>query len=146
MRVSRVNGSYVRTARGRQLVAACLIVAACSPCAQSQTLYWAQVLDNQIQRVTLGGTPEPLLQSSVADLALDVPGQALYWTQTVEDRIVRWEIDGGDPQTIVTWPAADGPTAIHVDAAAGFIYWAQLGGPRIMRADLDGANATPMVE
>ena len=58
-------------------MAACLVVAACSSRAQSQTVYWAQVLDNEIQRVTPGRPPEPLLQSSVADLAIDDPGQGL---------------------------------------------------------------------
>ncbi|MHC4093036.1 MAG: hypothetical protein ACYSVY_22660, partial [Planctomycetota bacterium] len=97
--------------------------------------------------------PRRLIAVATVALTLALAGlpadaQKIYWTDVLAHSIQRANLDGSNPEPLITTPV-DHPTGIAVDAGAGKVYWADgpLNGPnqRIQRANLDGTEVEDLV-
>jgi hypothetical protein len=109
-------------------------------------IYWADNgLDDigRIGRADLNGSGEQtLVQANYPygpyGLALDIPANKMYWTNGNGEQIIRANLDGSDPQTVLSGP--NGPAEIALDVADGKMYWTSGDGHTISDANLDGTD------
>lgn len=75
--------------------------------------------------------------------ASTAPGQSMYWASGGGE-IHRADIDGSNPQTIVT--GIDQPLGVALDADGGRLYWCAWGDQLIQSARLDGSDLVTIVD
>ena len=63
-----------------------------------------------------------------------VQAQKMYWAEKGTNKIRRADLDGANPEDILT--GLSGPYDVAVDTSAGKIYWVET--YRVRRANLDG--------
>jgi hypothetical protein len=126
-----------------------------SSVAYAQKIYFAEttneLLPVRIQRCDLNGTNvEHLLDTGTPaeeawGLAVDTAGGHIYWTERYEGKIRRADLDGGNPETLVT--DAIGVFDIALDVPGGKMYWTQgdVGTIGIYRANLAGTDVEQLV-
>lgn len=97
-------------------------------------VYWVGA--SSIGRANLDGTGiEDLQTGRAGDLALDAAAGHLYWCSQTGNSILRANLDGSNPQSVISTNA---PTGLALDLPAGKIYWSSFGS--FHRANLDGSN------
>ncbi|MEM7048274.1 MAG: hypothetical protein AAF604_01385 [Acidobacteriota bacterium] len=117
-------------------------------------LYWTEGISGgssptaAIRRADLDGSnlTDILTGQSggIRGLDLDVAGGKLYWTDRANETISRADLDGSNPEIILS--SLDQPHDLAIDAGNGWIYWTEGVGSdddpngKIRRADLDGSN------
>jgi uncharacterized repeat protein (TIGR01451 family) len=81
-------------------------------------------------------TPSP--GTSAGDLAIDSLRGKVYWVNPVDKRIQRANLDGSNPQTIITGLAD--PLGITLDEEGARLYWTNFSAGTIQSAALDGSG------
>jgi sugar lactone lactonase YvrE len=115
-------------------------------------LYFADIFypdwsDGYVYSVSVDGTG---LQTVVdvggglRGIATDQYGGKLYWTDVDNDVIRRADLDGGNPEDLITSGLA-WPMAIGVHPAADMLCWGDMTLDQIGTAHLDGSSAGPLL-
>ena len=107
-------------------------------------MYWT-LTDGTIRRADLdGANVETIIDQggSPYGVAVDSAGGKVYWTDFSTDKIQRANLDGSDPEDLVTTGTFGlvNPSMIALDVAGGKMYWADQSAQTINRADLDGST------
>jgi len=68
--------------------------------------------------------------------------ERMVWADPGAGRIDRAELDGSNPETILS---GGSPVGVAVDAADGSVYFTERASPRIAKCDLDGSNIVTLV-
>ncbi len=105
-------------------------------------IYWTNS-ETGIWRADLNGSHEQALvqtnfQFNPYGLALDIPANKMYWTNGNSGQIIRANLNGSDPQIVLS--GLEDPTAIALDVADGKMYWSSQFGGTISDANLDGTD------
>ena len=69
----------------------------------------------------------------------------LYWSDWGTDKIRRSDLDGSNPEDLISGAGLDGPDGLSLDLSGGKIYWADAGTNKIQRANLDGSGVEDLV-
>lgn len=90
-----------------------------------------------------GAFGTPTLSFQPSRVAIDAVGGKAYWTDLSADVIRRANLDGSQPETIVTGvPNAAG---LAVNSISGKIYWSDSTLRKIQRANLDGSSVEDVI-
>jgi hypothetical protein len=71
-------------------------------------------------------------------LALNISANKMYWTNGNGGEIIRSNLDGSDPQTVLS--GLNGPTSLALDLTNDKMYWTSQFGGTLSDADLDGTD------
>ncbi|XP_072030540.1 uncharacterized protein [Amphiura filiformis] len=119
----------------------------------SQSVYWTDVADEQIQRGRIENgtstTTEVILSDVNVDtadgIAVDWIHGNLYWTDTGMDTISVSSLDGSK-HSVIFDDGLDEPRAIVVDPRSGFMFWTDWGmNPKIEQAGMNGVSRKSIV-
>ena len=123
------------------MVCAAGMILATGSAALCGQMYWADLVDDKIQRANLDGTSrEDLVTTGLSqthNVALDMTRGKMYWTDQATDKIQRANLDGSQVEDLITL-GLDVPREIRLDVAGGEMYWLDAGADTIERANLDG--------
>jgi sugar lactone lactonase YvrE len=116
------------------------------------TLYFADIFypsfsDGYIYSVKTDGSELQMLVNTgggLRSLAVDASAGKLYWTDVDDDAIRRADLDGSNPEDILTEDLS-WPMAIALNPAADMLYWGDQTLAQIGSAHLDGAGAGPLL-
>ena len=120
---------------------------------QNKSIFWTS--HQGVFRASLEDREPQILVNVVLQLpnhiVLDTLNQQLYWTDGALDRIGRSNIDGTNPQHLVTtgqFNPADfnNPQGLSLDLTAGKMYWVNKDLGAIYQANLDGSDEKILVE
>ena len=112
-------------------------------------MYWTESGTNKgIRSADLdGGNKQNLVTTQINQpwgIALDVAGGKVYWTDVGNDEIKRADLNGNNPQVLISVP--HDPRGIALDIAAGKMYWTEDGTTnKIRRANLNGSSPEDVV-
>ena len=135
---------------GATLTALALLGA--GPAEAGGTLYFSDIFnptfsDGWIRSVSTDGTGLQTLINTGGGLrgvAVDRSAGKLYWTNVDSDKIRRANLDGSNPEDLVTDGLAF-PIAIALRPPADRLYWGDQTLDQIGSAELDGSNAGPLL-
>ena len=122
------------------------------PVTAEGTLYFADIFkptysDGYIRSVYTDGSELQMLVDTGGGLrgvAVDPAAGKLYWTNVDTDKIRRANLDGSNPEDLVTEGLAF-PMAIALHPPINKLYWGEQSLAQIGSANLDGSNAAPLI-
>lgn len=115
--------------------------------ALAQQLYFADLFspdfsDGSVRKVNADGSGLQTLVPTgggLRSVALDQTAGKIYWTDVENQVIRRANLDGSDPQDLIT-SGLDFPAGIAVHHDGGKFYWGDQNTQQIWSANLDGSN------
>ena len=112
----------------------------------ADNLFWSNQ-GGEILRAPVAGCPDrscvqavvtPSPGASAGDLAIDSLRGKLYWVNPIDKRIQRANLDGSNPETILS--GLTDPLGITLDETQGRLYWTDFTAGTIQSAGLDGSD------
>lgn len=70
----------------------------------------------------------------------------LYITNQTNNEIIRSDLDGSNPEKLISKPALNPDFGLTLDAQAQKLYWTDASSKRIQRMDVDGSNAEILIQ
>jgi len=117
----------------------------------ADNLFWSN-MGGEILRAPVAGCPDrscvqPLVTpspgTSAGDLVIDSLRGKVYWVNPVDKRIQRSNLDGSNPQTIVS--GLTDPLGITLDEESARLYWTDFTAGTIQSAALNGSEVITIV-
>ena len=109
-------------------------------------VYWTESSGN-IRRANFDGSIIENVATGLSNptgIAVDSTAGKLYWVDTGTSKIQRSNLDGSNPEDLVTTGLVS-PAGLGIDAPAGKMYWTDSGADKIQRANLDGSAVENLV-
>jgi DNA-binding beta-propeller fold protein YncE len=123
-----------------------------APALAGGTLYYADIFNpdptyGSIKKVNSDGTGlVPLIDvgGGLRGIDVDVAGGKIYWTDVNNFAIRRANLDGSNPEDLIT-SGLEFPMNIAVHAASGKFYWGDISAGYIGIANLDGSSPEVLI-
>ena len=104
---------------------------------------WSTPADATAGR-TSSGTRPTAPDSGAAPLPGQPARPGIYWTDSAKAQIWRANLNGSDPEPLVTSGLRD-PAGLALDVSQGKMYWTDYGTSKIQRANLNGTGVEDLV-